>query len=99
MTASKRNTRYLPYAFTEDGVVMFANVLKSPVAIPASIQIVRAFNRMRRIVAAQEGLAAKLAELERKCDPHDVRIHALFDTIRGFLEPPPEPPREIGFKP
>jgi len=89
----------LPAAFTEDGVVMLANILKSPVAIPASIQIVRAFNRMRRIVEAQGGLAAKLAELERKFDSHDVKIRALFETIRGFLQPPPAPRREIGFKP
>jgi len=98
-TASKRNVRHRPYAFTEHGAMMLASVLKSPVAVTASIQIVRAFNRMRRMVATHKGLAAKLAELERKFDSHDVQIQTLFETIRGFLEPPPEPPRRIGFRP
>ncbi|MBI5241621.1 MAG: hypothetical protein HY926_14205 [Elusimicrobia bacterium] len=89
-TASKRNTRYRPYAFTKDGIVMLANVLKSPVAIPASIQIVRAFNRMRRMVAAHKDVAAALAELENKVASHDVQIQALFAAIRRFLEPPAE---------
>jgi hypothetical protein len=89
----------LPAAFTEDGVVMLANVLKSPVAIPASIQIVRAFNRMRRLVATHKDVAATLAALERKVASHDDDIRALFAAIRRFLEPPPEPLRRIGFKP
>ncbi len=94
-----QNIKHLPYAFTEHGAMMAAYVLKSPVAVAASIQIVRAFNRMRRMMAAHKGLAAKLAELERKFDSHDVQIQTLFETIRGFLEPPPEPPRRIGFSP
>ena len=89
----------LPAAFTEDGVVMLANVLKSPVAIPASIQIVRAFNRMRRLVAGHKDISAALAELERKVSSHDEQIQALFTAIRRFLEPQPEPRRRIGFKP
>lgn len=89
----------MPYVFTEHGAVMLASVLNSHVAVAASIQIVRAFNRIRLMVAAHRGLAAKLAELERKFESHDIQIHELFETIRGFLEPPPEPPRQIGFKP
>jgi hypothetical protein len=99
VTASRRNVRHRPYAFTEHGAMMLANVLKSPVAIPASIQIVRAFNRMRRMIASNLTLAAKLAEIELKLESHDTEIHKLFKTIRRFLAPPPEPPRRIGFKP
>jgi hypothetical protein len=90
---------YLPLAFTEHGAVMLASVLNSEVAVAASIQIVRAFNRMRRMLTAHRGLAVKLAELERKFGTHDVQIQAIFAAIRRFLEPPPQPPREIGFKP
>ena len=88
----------LPAAFTEHGAVMLASVLKSPIAVAASIQIVRAFNRMRRLLVAHKELAAKLAELEGKVDTHDVQIQALFAAIRSFLAPPPEPARKIGFK-
>jgi hypothetical protein len=91
--------KYLPFAFTEHGAVMLASVLKSPTAVAASIQIVRAFNRMRRLLVAHKELAAKLAELEGKVDTHDGQIQALFAAMRSFLAPPPEPPRKIGFKP
>lgn len=87
--------RTLPYVFTEHGAVMLAAVLNSRVAVAASIQIVRAFNRLRRMVAAHKGLAAKLAELERKYDSHDAQIQTIFEAIRGFLEPPVEPPRRF----
>ncbi len=89
----------MPFAFTEHGAVMLASVLNSRVAVAAGIQIVRAFNRMRRMLTANKELAAKLAELERKVESHDTQMHDLFDAIRGFLEPPPAPPRRIGFKP
>jgi hypothetical protein len=62
-TASKRNTRYLPYAFTEHGAVMAATILNSPIAVQASIYIVRAFVKMRSILAAHKELAKKLEEL------------------------------------
>jgi hypothetical protein len=91
--------RTLPYVFTEHGAVMLANALKSPVAVAASIEIVRAFNRMRRIISANKEIAKKLLELEDKVGTHDVQIQAILAAIRRFLEPPPQPPREIGFKP
>ena len=78
---------------------MLANALKSRTAVVASIQIVRAFNRMRRMLAAHKDLEAKLSELESKYESHDVKIHTLFEAIRGFLDPPPGPRRSIGFKP
>jgi hypothetical protein len=54
---------------------------------------------MRRLAAANKEIAAKLLEIEDKLGTHDIQIRALFAAIRRFLEPPPEPPREIGFKP
>ena len=93
-----QHIKHLPNAFTVHGVVMLGNVVNSPIAVAASIQIVRAFNRLRAMVTANKELAVKLSELERKVESHDVRIHNLFETIRRFLEPSPEPPRQIGFK-
>ena len=87
--------RYLPFAFTEHGAVMLASVLNSPAAVAASIQVVRAFVRLRTILAAHKELARKLDALERKCDR---RFKFVFETIRELLEPLPEPRRRpIGF--
>jgi hypothetical protein len=95
----KMGLRKPPRAFTEHGAVMLAAVLKSPIAVAASIEIVRAFNRMRRMIAANLALAGKLAEIELRLESHDDKFHKVFEIIRRFLEPPPQPPREIGFKP
>lgn len=87
---------HLPYVFTEHGAVMLASVLRSPVAVAASIEIVRAFNRMRRMAAANREVALKLLEHEDKLGAHDAQIKNLFAIIRWFLEPPQEPSHRIG---
>ncbi len=66
VTASKRNLRYLPYAFTEQGVAMLSSVLTSKRAVKVNVEIMRAFVRMRQIVAAHADLARKLDALEKK---------------------------------
>ena len=76
----------LPYAFTEHGAVMLANVLRSPVAVKASIQVVRAFVHLRELLVAHKDLAQKLRELERK---YDKQFAVVFDAIRQLMEPPP----------
>jgi ORF6N domain len=90
--------RYLPWAFTEHGAIMLASVLNSDIAVQASVRVVRAFIRLREMVAANAQLAAKLEELERRLDSHDEAIVDLFAALKHLLEPP-EPPkrREIGF--
>src|SRR5438046_7338098 len=90
--------RYRPWAFTEHGALMLASVLNSEVAVQASVRVVRAFVKLREMVAANVQLAAKLEELERRLDSHDEAIVGLFATLKRLLEPP-EPPkrREIGF--
>lgn len=89
----------LPYAFTEHGAVMLASVLNSPTAVEASIQVVRAFIRLREILATHKELAKKLAELEARIEAHDEGITALFEAIRQLMEPPDKPQRRIGFRP
>jgi hypothetical protein len=80
--------RSLPWAFTEHGAVMAANVLKSPVAVRASIQVVRAFVRFREVLASSAVLAHRLADLERRMVRHDRQFAVVFEAIRKLMEPP-----------
>jgi len=90
--------RYAPYAFTEHGTIMAATVLNSPRAVQVSVHVVRAFVRLRRMLAQNKELAAKLVDLERQVGDHDGKIVALIQAIRQLMAPPPGPPRKkIGF--
>ncbi len=92
--------RYLPYAFTEQGVAMLSSVINSERAIRVNIAIMRAFVKLREILLAHRELAHKLSELEYKIEKHDTEIQAIFEAIRQLMAPPPEPPkRRIGFHP
>ena len=96
--SSKRNVRFLPYAFTEHGALMAANVLKSPQAIKMSVALIEAFIRLRQELATTQTLARRLAEIERTVIHHDSALTELFRVIRPLLAPLPEPPRKkIGF--
>lgn len=88
--------RYSPYAFTEHGVAMLSAVLRSERAVKVSIEIVRAFVRLRHIVAADADLARKLASLEKK---YDAQFRVVFDAIRELMAPPPRSKRRAGFDP
>jgi phage regulator Rha-like protein len=90
--------RYRPYAFTEHGAIMAANVLNSARAIHMSVYVVRAFVRLREILASNKRLAEKLAELERKVASHDGHIQSLFEAIRQLMSQPALPGRQIGFE-
>lgn len=88
-----------PWAFTEHGAIMAANVLNSRRAVQVSVFVVRAFVRLRRMMVQHKELAARLDELERKLKGHDRQIIALVDAIRQLMAPPPAPPRKrIGFQ-
>jgi ORF6N domain len=89
--------RYRPWVFTEHGAIMLASVLNSDIAVQASVRVVRAFVRLREMVAANAQLAAKLEELERRLDSHDEAIVDLFAALKRLLEPEQKPNREIGF--
>jgi hypothetical protein len=90
--------RYPPIAFTEHGALMLASVLNSPIAVEASVRVVRAFILMREQMAAHKELAGKLADLEQRVGGHDAAIQDLFEAIRQLVEPPlPEDRRKIGF--
>ena len=84
--------------FTEQGVAMLASVLRSPRAVVMSIAMVRAFVQIRELLSSHRGLAAKLAELERKLEGHDHAITNLSEAIRQLLAPnSPRHNRKIGF--
>jgi len=89
--------RYLPYAFTEQGVAMLSSVLRSKRAVQVNVAIMRAFVSLRQLLTTSETLARKFAELERKLEGHDEAIKSLFDAIRELMQPPVKPKREIGF--
>jgi len=96
-SSSHGGKRKPPWVFTEHGAIMLASVLKSDIAIQASVRVVRVFVRLREMVAANAQLAAKLKELERRLDSHDEAIVDLFAALNRLLEPPKKPKREIGF--
>lgn len=95
-----QNIKYLPFAFTEQGIAMLSSALNSERAIQVNIAIMRAFVKFRKILAAHKELAHKLKELEHKIEKHDVEIQAIFEAIRQLMEPPPVPEKPpIGFHP
>lgn len=86
--------RAVPYAFTEQGVAMLSSVLRSQRAIHVNIEIMRAFVRLRRILASNSQLARKLDALEKK---YDSQFKVVFDAIRELMTPEPPIRRPIGF--
>jgi ATP-dependent Clp protease ATP-binding subunit ClpA len=90
--------RKAPYAFSEQGVAMLSSVLRGPRAIATNIAIMRAFVRLREMVAAKAELAKKLDQLERRVSGHDEAITSIVRAIRELAAPPdPKPKRRIGF--
>ena len=87
-----------PFAFTEHGAIMVASVPNSPKAIEVSVYVVRAFIRLREMIAGHKELARKIAELERKFGDHDEQIMVLVEAIKRLMNPKlPPKTRRIGF--
>ncbi|MBX2980799.1 MAG: ORF6N domain-containing protein [Flavobacteriales bacterium] len=89
----------LPYAFTEHGVLMLANVLRSQRAIAVSIRIIDLFLRMRQVMLAHKDILLRLEQLERRVGEQGADIQLLFHHLKQLLAPPSEPRTRIGFKP
>jgi len=88
-----------PHVFTEHAAIMAANVQNSPRAVQASVFVVRAFVRLRRMLVQHKELASRLDELERKLEGHDQQIVTVVNAIRQLMTPPPAPPKkQIGFQ-
>ncbi|MBI4810693.1 MAG: ORF6N domain-containing protein [Ignavibacteriales bacterium] len=88
-------TRKLPYAFTEQGVAMLSSVLRSKRAVQVNIEIMRAFVKLRELLATHKELARKLEELEKK---YDSQFKIVFEAIHQLMLPPEKPKRQIGFR-
>jgi len=86
--------RYLPYVFTEQGVAMLSSVLRSGRAVRVNITIMRAFVRLREMIASHKDLAKQLNDLERK---YDAKFKIVFDAIRELMAPD-KPKQRIGFQ-
>jgi hypothetical protein len=95
VTSSWGGRRYLPFVFTEQGVAMLSSVLNSDRAIQVNIAIMRAFVKLRELLATHQDLAFRLEELEKKFHRHDGQIREVFDAIRALLA---SPKAAIGFR-
>lgn len=93
--ADRKGLRYAPMAFTEHGILMLSTVLNSERAVRVNIEIMRAFVRLRQIIASDADLSRRLDELEKKYD-HQFKV--VFEAIRQLIEPPPADRKQIGFR-
>ncbi|MBI5150368.1 MAG: ORF6N domain-containing protein [Candidatus Omnitrophica bacterium] len=94
-----KNIKYLPYAFTEQGVAMLSSILKSKRAVRVNIAIMRAFVKLREMLSTHKELAFQFRELERKVGKHDEDIQAIFRAIQRLMAEPEKPKIKIGFRP
>ena len=91
--------RYRPYVFTQEGIAMLSSVLKSSQAIQVNIVIVRAFVKLRQVLASHKELADRLSELEQRMGKKDQEIIALFEAIRRLMKEEEKPKTPMGFQP
>jgi ORF6N domain len=99
VTSSWGGTRYLPMAFTEQGVAMLSSVLSSKQAIEVNIRIIRIFTKMREVLSAHKDVLVKLEQLENKTNKNEDDIQLIFEALKQLLNPPSTPRKRIGFKP
>ncbi|PCI38347.1 MAG: DNA-binding protein [Elusimicrobia bacterium] len=94
-TSSWGGNRYLPFVFTEQGIAMLSSVLRSRQAIQVNVEIMRAFVRLRKIIATNEDLSRRLNELEKR---HEGKFKVVFEVIRSLMSEAEKPKPRIGFK-
>lgn len=93
-----RDPRSRPWAFTEHGALMAANILRSGQAVQMSVFVIRAFVRMREQLSANEAILRRLAEIDKTLLQHDASLRDIYHKLLPLLQPPPAPPkRRIGF--
>jgi hypothetical protein len=98
-TSYQRGHRYLPWAFTEHGALMAANILRSERAVQMSIFVVRAFVRLREQITANAAILKRLAEIDKTLLRHDAGLRDVYQKLLPLLQPVPTPPkRRIGFQ-
>ena len=90
--------RYMPFAFTEQGVAMLSSVLNSERAVQVNIQIMRLYTRMRSLLLNHKDLLLKIEKIESKISSHDEHIKILFDYLKNLLQEEDKPRKQVGFK-
>ncbi|MCA9246508.1 MAG: ORF6N domain-containing protein [Planctomycetales bacterium] len=90
--------RYLPWAFTEQGVAMLSSVLRSPTAVAVNIEIMRAFVQLRQVLSTPGEFAEQVRQILAKVDRHDEDIRIIYRVLDQMLHEPPKPKRKIGFQ-
>jgi hypothetical protein len=99
LNAQGANIKHLPYVFSEHGAIMAANVLNSPEAVAMSVFIVRAFVQQREVLAANDAILKRLAEIDKTLLLHDKALRDIYQKLLPLLQPPPDPPKpKIGFR-
>lgn len=98
-TSSWGGLRYVPMAFTEQGVSMLSGVLNSPVAIQVHIQIIRIFTKMRELLLTNKDILLKMEKMEKDVKENKEDIAKIFKALKQLLDPPKQKRRMIGFKP
>lgn len=97
-TSSWGGARYVPMAFTEQGVAQLSGVLSSQRAIEVNIEIIRLFTRMRKLLMTHKDLLLKMEAIEKKVTGHDQKIEAVFQYLKQFIKQQESPRKEIGYK-
>jgi hypothetical protein len=93
-----QHSKYMPFAFTEQGVAMLSSVLNSETAIAVNIQIIRVFTKMRQLLLTNKDILLQLEKIENKLTRHNDDIALIFEYLKQLLNPPQPPRRKIGFK-
>ncbi|MBU0568482.1 ORF6N domain-containing protein [bacterium] len=96
--SDKMGLRYVPMAFTEQGVAMLSSVLNSERAILVNIQIMRAFTKLRQMLATNEEFRKKMEDVGRKIEEHDIKFEIVFEVMEKLISPPAKEIK-IGFRP
>ncbi len=97
-TSSWGGTRFLPLAFTEQGIAMLSSVLSSPIAIQANIQIIRVFTQMRKLAFTHSELLLEMEKIKKKLNGHDIHLQRVFDYLKRFVKQEESDRKRIGFK-
>ena len=93
------NIKHLPYVFTEHGAIMAATVLNSPQAVAMSVYVIRAFVQQREVIAANETILKRLADIDKTLLQHNSALRDIYQKLLPLLQPPPDPPKpKIGFR-
>jgi hypothetical protein len=93
-----QNLKYLPYAFTEQGVAMLSSVLNSKQAIAVNIQIICVFTKMRELISSNKEILIKLEQLEKKVGHNSEDIEEIFEVLKSLINAELEPRKQVGYK-